>query len=73
MRIFIIITLICIFQSCTNDINDFINHRKVMEELFGPCEWKYVGKDTQIDNPSITIKPPNSDEYVLWNQKCTKN
>ena len=73
MKILILIILIFIFQSCTNDINEFIKHKKVMDELFGPCEWKYVGKDSQIDNPAITITPPNSEEYVLWNQNCTKN
>ena len=73
MKFFLLIILIFIFQSCTDDINEFIKHKKAMDELFGPCEWKYVGKDSQIDNPAITLIPPNGQEYVLWNQNCTKN
>ena len=72
MRLFITIILIFVFQSCTNDINEFLNHKRVMENLFGPCEWKYVGIDTRIDNPAITIKPPQRKEYVLWNQDCER-
>ena len=36
----------------------------------GPCNWKFVGKDTNIYNPAIKITPPVGEEYVLWNQIC---
>ena len=28
-----------------------LSHKNKMEELYDPCEWKYVGKQTDIKNP----------------------
>lgn len=43
-----------------------------MEKLYGPCDWFYVGYDSEIINPAIVITPPSQKEYVLWNQNCSK-
>ena len=34
------------------------------------CEWKYVGKQTDIKNPAITLNPPVGENYVLFRQVC---
>jgi len=45
-------------------------HKQKMEKMYGPCEWKYVGKQTDIKNPAIPLKPPVGENYVLFRQVC---
>ena len=49
---------------------EFFYHKNKAIELYGPCEWKYVGKQTEITNPAIPLKPPVGENYVLWRQVC---
>ena len=37
---------------------EFFAHKQKMEKMYGPCEWKYVGKQTDIKNPALTLNPP---------------
>ena len=53
MRIIIISILVSFFVSCSNDIDSFFKHKKLMEKLYGPCHWVYVGYDSEIINPAI--------------------
>ena len=64
--------VVSFFISCSNDVNNFLKHKKLMERINGPCHWVYVGYDSEIINPAIVITPPNNKEYVLWNQVCSK-
>ena len=73
MRLIIISIIVSFFVSCSNDIDSFFKHKKLMEKSYGPCHWIYVGYDSEIINPAIVITPPNKKEYVLWNQSCSKN
>ena len=52
------------------DNAEFFAHKNKMERLYGPCEWKYVGKQTNIKNPAITLNPPVGENYVLFRQVC---
>jgi len=49
---------------------EFFYHKNKAIELYGPCEWKYVGKDTEITNPALKLFPPVGEPYVLYNQVC---
>ena len=40
------------------------------KQLSEGYKWTYVGKQDTSDVPSISIKPDNSDEYILF--KLTK-
>lgn len=52
------------------DHAEFFAHKNKMEELYGPCEWKYVGRQTDIKNPAITLTPPVGEKYILFRQVC---
>lgn len=52
------------------DNAEFFAHKNKMEELYGPCEWKYVGRQTDIKNHAITLTPPNGEKYILFRQVC---
>ena len=52
------------------DESEFFAHKQKMEKMYGPCEWKYVGKQTDIKNPAIPLKPPVGENYVLFRQVC---
>ena len=52
------------------DNAEFFAHKNKMEELYGPCSWKYVGMKTDIKNPAITLTPPVGKQYVLFRQTC---
>ena len=67
-----ILFLLLFLFSCSNDISRFMIQKKKMEQLHGPCYWEYVGIDSQINYPAITLKPMFYKEYVLWNQICEK-
>jgi hypothetical protein len=49
---------------------EFFAHKQKMEEMYGPCKWKYVGKQTDVQNPSLLLKPPVGENYILWRQVC---
>ena len=49
---------------------EFFAHKQKMEKMYGPCSWDYVGKQTDIVNPAIPLKPPVGENYVLWRQVC---
>ena len=49
---------------------EFFAHKQKMEKMYGPCEWNYVGKQTDIKNPAIPLKPPVGENYVLFRQVC---
>ena len=43
---------------------EFFAHKQKMEKMYGPCSWDYVGKQTNIENPALLLKPPVGDNYV---------
>ena len=44
---------------------EFFAHKNKMEELYGPCEWKYVGRQTDIKNPDITLTIAGEKIYFI--------
>ena len=66
----LVLVLTIFLQSCSTNFLEFFSHKKEMEVNYGPCEWVYVGIDTEILNPAIRLKPPVGKDYVLWNQIC---
>ena len=49
---------------------EFFAHKQKMEKMYGPCSWDYVGKQTNIENPALLLKPPVGENYVLFRQVC---
>lgn len=49
---------------------EFFAHKQKMEKMYGPCSWDYVGKQTNIQNPALLLKPPVGENYVLFRQVC---
>ena len=49
---------------------EFFAHKQKMEKMYGPCSWDYVGKQTDIKNPAIPLKPPVGEPYILFRQVC---
>ena len=70
MKYILLFLIFFITNSCSNDLSEFFIHKNKMIKTQGPCNWKFVGKDINIDNPAIKITPPVGEEYVLWNQIC---
>ena len=49
---------------------EFFAHKQKMEKMYGPCEWKYVGKQTDIKNTALTLNPPVGESYIFFRQVC---
>ncbi len=73
MKKLLYIFLFLLNFSCTSyEYQNFLTQKDIAERKFGPCNWDYVGFDSDLDNPAIAVRPLVTSDFVLWNQVCKK-
>ncbi|OUW82240.1 MAG: hypothetical protein CBD82_02065 [Gammaproteobacteria bacterium TMED222] len=53
------------------DEAEFFAHKKKMQELYGPCSWEFVGKQSLDPTAkSIPFNPPIGEKFIFFKQVC---
>ena len=75
LKKFFLLNIFLLMTGCTSNLQNFLTQKELTEIKYGPCQWKFVGTDSIIENPALVIKFPVINDFVLFNQKCenTKN
>lgn len=72
MKKIILIFFFILNVSCTPyEYHNFLTQKEIAERSFGPCDWNFVGFDSDLDNPALAVKPIVTSDFVLWNQICS--
>tara|TARA_B100001027_G_C16045481_1_gene231832 strand:- start:140 stop:373 length:234 start_codon:yes stop_codon:yes gene_type:complete len=71
LKNFLFATQLLFVVGCSTNFQEFLTQKEITERKYGPCNWEYVGADTDIDHPALVLKLPIINDFVLWNQKCS--